>query len=454
MNPYIFREYDIRGIADKDFNEEDITHLGKAYGTYLKRKGGKRVSVGGDIRISTPKYKSALINGIISTGVDVIDIGIVPTPVSYFSMFHLPIDGGAMVTASHNPGEYNGFKLGVGKTTIYGHEIQNVKKMVEKKDFIKETGGRVTKYEIIPDYMKMVKEKIKLNRKLKVVVDAGNGCGALFAHELIKEIGCNVTELYCEPDGNFPNHHPDPVVEENLVDLIKKVKELKADCGIAYDGDADRLGVIDEKGNIIWGDKLLILFSRDVIKKRGSGTKVIFEVKCSQALVEDIKNSGGEPIMWKTGHSLIKEKMKETGAVLAGEMSGHLFFADEYFGYDDAIYSSTRLLEILARSDKPLSQLLIDVPIYFATPEIRVECKNDEEKFEVMSKANEYFKSKYQTINIDGVRILFEDGWGLVRASNTQPAIVLRFEAKTKDGLEKIKNTVTTKLKEFGNIKI
>jgi len=450
INPQIFREYDIRGIVGKDLTAEIAKLLGKSFGTYVISKGGNKVSVGRDNRLSSPKFKSALIGGILSTGCDVIDIGLVPTPVMYFSLFNLDIDGGIIVTGSHNPPNFNGFKIALGKSTIYGDEIKKLGKIIDEDRFLIGE-GTLFHQNIVNDYIKCIKNRINLKKKLKVVIDAGSGTAGLIAPKLLNEIGCEVIELYCEPDGTYPYHHPDPTVVEFVQDLIKKVKEEKADLGIAYDGDADRIGVIDDKGNIIWGDHLLILFSRDILKKRKE--KIIFEVKCSQALVDEIEKAGGEPIMWKTGHSLIKDKMIEEKAVLAGEMSGHLFFADNYYGYDDAIFASCRLVELVSKSDKTISEMLSDVTEYFSTPEIRVDCP-DEKKFEIVDNIKNYFKRNYKTIDVDGVRILFEYDWGLIRASNTQPALVLRFEGKTKESLKKIKNKVFRKLEEYPSLSI
>ncbi len=452
INPFIFREYDVRGVVDKDLTDDVVRLLGKAFGTYLQRQGGKKVSVGGDVRLSTERFRQVLIEGLTSTGVDVIDIGIVPTPVQYFSLFKLNVDGGVMITGSHNPPEFNGFKMAVGQSTIYGKEIQKLREIIEADEFL--TGsGQVETVDLIPEYISDIKNRIHLKGAVKAVIDCGNGAGSLVAEKLMRELGVDAFFLYCEPDGTFPNHHPDPTVEAYIQDLREQVLKLNADLGVAYDGDADRIGVIDDKGNIVWGDRLLILFARDVLKEK-KGQKIIFEVKCSQALPEAIEAAGGEPIMWKTGHSLLKKKMKETGATIAGEMSGHLFFADRYYGYDDAIYASARLMELISNSGKKISELLADVPQYYSTPEMRVECPSDEEKFKIAQKAAEYFKANYEVIDVDGVRILFGDGWGLVRASNTQPVLVLRFEAKTPERLEEIKNLVINKLKEFGDIKI
>lgn len=452
VNPYIFREYDVRGVVGEDLTDEIVEMIGKAFGSYLQRMGGKKVTVGGDVRLSTERFKASLINGLISTGVDVVDIGIVPTPVQYFSLFKLTVDGGVMITGSHNPPEFNGFKMSVGQESIYGEEIQKLREIIEAKKFL--TGsGQLEKKDIIPEYINDISSRLEIPKKIKVVFDCGNGAASLVAEKLMHKLDVDAYFMYCEPDGTFPNHHPDPTVEEYLTDLREQVLELKADIGVAYDGDADRIGVIDDKGNIIWGDRLLILFSRNVLKQK-KGQKIIFEVKCSQALPEAIEAAGGEPIMWKTGHSLLKKKMKETGAIIGGEMSGHLFFADRYHGYDDAIYASARLIELLAHEDRKISELLSDIPQYYSTPEMRIEIASDEEKFKIAKQAAEFFKKNYEVLDVDGVRIMFGDGWGLVRASNTQPVLVLRFEAKTQKRLEEIKNLVLHKLKEFGNIKI
>ena len=452
MNRHIFREYDIRGVVDQDLNDEVVELLGRGFGTYLRQNNARRITVGGDVRLSTERFRSALINGLRASDIDVIDIGIVPTPVQYFSMFRLPVAGGVMITGSHNPPDYNGFKLSLNQAPIYGTEIQKIYEIIAGGDF-SEGNGKLEKQDITDEYIRYIKENIHIERPLKVVLDSGNGAAALVAHRLFRELGMETIDLFDQPDGTFPNHHPDPTVPAYITELIDTVRSEQADVGIGYDGDADRIGIIDEKGDIIWGDRLLIIFARDVIQ-RHPGAKVIFEVKCSQALPEMIRKFGGEPIMWKTGHSLLKKKMKETGAPLAGEMSGHLFFADRYFGYDDAIYASARMVELLSRTDQKVSELLADVPVYYATPEIRAETKSDEEKFRIAEQAKSYFSQKYEVVDIDGVRILFGDGWGLVRASNTQPVLVLRFEARSPERLSELKNLVIEKLNTFGEIKI
>ena len=436
----IFREYDIRGLVAYELTDEPVLGFAKAFGTYARRLNCKKIAVGRDVRLSADHFLALVTEGLLSTGCDVVDIGVVPTPLLYFSLFQLPVDGGVMITASHNPSEYNGFKLCIGRETIYGKEIQKIREMIEPEDFI--TGkGKVTVVEdIIGRYAEFVRKNIHLHSTVKCVIDAGNGTASLVAPDLIRSLGCEVSEFYCTPDGNFPNHHPDPTIEENLIDLIETVRKERAQVGLAFDGDSDRLGVVDENGNILWGDQLLFIFARDVLKRRSKGT-IIYEVKCSKTLEEEIRKLGGNPIMWKAGHSLIKGKMKETGAVLAGEMSGHLFFADEYFGYDDAIYAAARLLRIISETEIPLSQFLKDVPKTYTTPEIRVDCP-DESKFGVVEAVKKHYEGKQPLVDVDGVRISFEGGWGLVRGSNTQPSLVLRFEADTPERLKEIRDEV------------
>ncbi|MCK5075210.1 MAG: phosphomannomutase/phosphoglucomutase [Calditrichia bacterium] len=451
INPFIFREYDIRGIVDDDLTEDVAMLIGKGFGTFVKNHNGKKVSIGGDIRNHTERLRKALMAGITSTGIDVVNLGLTPTPVQYFSLHKLNVDGGIQITGSHNPPDFNGFKLSLGKASVFGPQIQEIKEIIEKDEFAVGEGS-IEEVNLLPDYIDYIASSVKIKRKVKVVTDCGNGAAGLVAPELLKKMGVDLIELYSEPDGNFPNHHPDPTVVEYIQDLIAKVKEAGAEFGVGYDGDADRIGVVDNEGNIVWGDKLMILFSRDLLQ-REPGSTIIYEVKCSQALQEEIEKAGGKPLMWKTGHSNLKDKMKKTGALLAGEMSGHLFFGENYFGYDDAVYASVRLIELLSRSEKSLSEMLADIPQYYATPEIRMECVSDEEKFNIAKKTADYFKENYDVIDIDGVRILFRDGWGLVRPSNTQPVIVVRFEARTPERMEEIKTLVMNKLSEFGEIK-
>lgn len=449
LNENMFRMYDIRGVWEDDLTVESAELIGKAFGTYVRQKGIKDVLVGRDNRLSSRPIRDALIKGLTSTGCDVLDVGVLTTPAFYYSNVLYNYQAGMMITASHNPPQFNGFKVMVGPSTIYGDELKKLYYIAEKGEFEKGTGNVKYAYPI-NSYINMIKEKVKLgDRKLKVVVDCGNGTGSYFYPDVIYNLGCEVYPLYCESDPTFPNHFPDPVKEENLKDLIEEVKRVKADLGIAFDGDGDRIGVVDDKGNIIWGDMLMILYWREIMKKH-PGADAIVEVKCSQALVEEIERLGGKPIFFKTGHSLIKAKMKELGAVFTGEMSGHMFFADEYYGFDDAAYAAARLLRILSNTDKSLSELLADVPKYPATPEIRLEC-DDEKKFDVVKGVTEYFKEKgYDIIDVDGARVLFDEGWGLVRASNTGPELIVRCEAKTKEKLEEIKKELSEALAKFG----
>ncbi len=433
----IFREYDIRGIYGKDLTETIAEGIGKAFGTVIRRAGGKTISLGYDVRLSTPAMKAALLRGLCATGINIIDIGECPTPVLYFSLYQLPVDGGVMITASHNPGEYNGFKVCKGKNTLFGDDIQQIKTMIDKHDFeISGQSGEVTvENNFLPVYSDYFFDQFGKMKNKKVVIDCGNGAAALNAPQIFERLGCEVIPLFCEADGSFPNHHPDPTVPKNLEDLIATVKKEHADLGIAFDGDGDRIGAVDENGSIIWGDRLTLLFASDILKTH-PGATIISEVKASQILYDEIARLGGKGVMWKTGHSLIKSKMKETGALLAGEMSGHIFFADRYFGYDDATYAGCRLIEILIKGEKPLSSYFKDLPKSYVTPEIRVDCPDDQ-KFEIAEKCRVFFSKHFKTIDIDGVRILFPDGWGLIRASNTQAALVLRFEASTPERLAK-----------------
>ena len=448
MNPSIFREYDIRGLAEKEFDKEFALLLGKVHGTMIGEAGGSRVSVGRDCRATSDQYAEAVIAGLISTGVRVIDIGVCPTPLLYFSLFHLNTDGGIEVTASHNPSDYNGFKLCLGKDTLYGEQIQEIRVRMEQNRFIEKPGGKSEHYEIVPPYQQhLLNDVPRLKRSLKVVVDAGSGVGGPVAPPIFRHLGCTVWEIACTPDGSFPIHHPDPTVPENLRALIDKVRCEGADLGIAYDGDADRIGAVDEQGNIVWGDELLVIFARDILQRNPHAT-IISEVKCSQRLFDDIVVHGGVPIMWKAGHSLLKAKLKETDALLAGELSGHMFFKERYFGYDDAIYASLRLLEIISNSGEPFSALFADLPRTVSTPEIRIDCPDDR-KFIIAERAQEYFRKHYDTIEIDGVRVQFPEGWGLIRASNTQPALVLRFEAQSAEKLTEYRALVESKLKEL-----
>ena len=439
MDAKTFREYDIRGIVGTQITEADVTQLGRAFGTYLVRQGKNRITMGRDVRPSSGQFREALLEGMLDTGLHVIDLGICPTPVLYFSIRHLNAEGGIMITASHNPPEYNGFKICNGPDTIFGPEIQRLSQIMEGGDFVRGHGS-LDSYDIVTPYSKHILNHVNLERPLRIGVDGANAVGGPVAVPLFRELGCEVHDLYCEPDSTFPNHEPDPTVLENLQDLIALVKREKLDVGVSYDGDGDRIGVVDNQGEVVFGDRLMIIFAREILSRR-PGTTFISEVKCSKTLYEDIEKRGGKAIMWKTGHSLIKKKMKEVGAALAGDLSGHMFFADRYLGFDDAIYASCRLLEILAKSGKTIAELLEGVPATVVTPEIRVNCP-DEVKFSLVEKVKEYFRQKYPIIDVDGVRVLFDHGWGLVRASNTQPALVLRFEAETEEQLEEYRQTV------------
>jgi len=448
VNPNIFREYDIRGRVPEELNRETAYRLGQCFAAYYQSFGAKRISLGRDCRLSSPELRQGVMEGMMDAGIHVIDVGMVPTPLLYFSLHHSDVDGGIQITGSHNPPEYNGFKVCLGKATIYGEEIQKLRRIGESGSFPKGKGSVETK-EVIQPYGEEILKRIRCGQVArKVVLDAGNGMAGLVAPELYGRMGIEVEKLFCEPDGRFPNHHPDPTLPENLKHLIQKVSDTSADLGIAFDGDADRIGVVDRKGKIIWGDQLMIIFSRDLLK-RHPGAKIIGEVKCSQVLYDDIRKNGGVPIMWKAGHSLIKGKMKEEGALLAGEMSGHLFFAERYFGYDDAIYAGARLLEILTTENKELEELLAGVPTLVSTPEIRLDCPDDQ-KFQIVADLVLEFKREYQVIDVDGARVVFKGGWGLIRASNTQPVLVLRFEAEDQKTLQEIQKIFMDKLAKKG----
>ncbi len=454
MNPRVFREYDIRGNAESDFPDDFVTELGRAMGAYLADAGARRITLGRDCRLSSPRIHTAIKRELLASGLDVIDVGIVHTPALYFSVFHLKVEGGVMITASHNPGEDNGFKIVSGKTTIYGAEIQKLRQRVERRDFRSGVApGRATDHDILKDYVEYIANNIQLGpRRFKIVVDGGNGTGGLAAIPILRKLGLQAEAIYCEPDGRFPNHHPDPTVPANLADLIARVEATGAEVGIALDGDADRIGAVDGQGRIIWGDQLVMLFAREILKKQ-PGATFVSEVKCSQALFDDIQAHGGHAIMWKVGHSLIKAKMKEEKAVLAGEMSGHMFFADRWFGFDDAVYAGLRLVEQLTHSPKTLAELYDTLPVLYNTPEIRMPCPDDS-KFEVVRRAVAWFGERYPVVDIDGVRMMFQEdghtvGWGLVRASNTGPVLVLRFEANRQSRLDEIQALVEGRIAQI-----
>lgn len=428
LKPTIFREYDIRGVADAELLDADIEVLGQAFGTYLQRHAGKKVTLGRDIRLSSPRLGQAVRRGLVQSGCEVIDIGVAPTPVLYYSVFREKADGGVMITGSHNPPEFNGFKTVCGSSTIHGAAIQELRRMIETGDLAR-GAGTATTADVVTPYVAEVSSQFHFPRRIKVVVDAGNGCGGPVMRRLLENLNVDATEMFFEMDGRFPNHHPDPTVPENLEALIAQVRATGAAFGIAFDGDTDRIGAVDEQGTVIYGDQLMIIYAREILTRK-PGATFIGEVKCSQAMYDDLAARGGNPIMWKTGHSLIKAKMKESGAELAGEMSGHMFFADRYYGFDDALYAACRLMEIVACSGRPLSAQLADLPKTVTTPEIRFDCP-DELKFAVVQRATEELKARHQIVDVDGVRVLFPRGWGLVRASNTQPVLVMRFEAAT-----------------------
>ena len=446
INPTIFREYDIRGMADKDLTDDVVELLGKAYGTFIN---GGNIVIGRDNRLSSNRIRNALVRGLLSTGCTITDIGLTISPAYYYTIAKYNYDGGMMITASHNPSEFNGFKVNKGWTTIYGEDIQKLRKIIELGKFLKGE-GKIIQKDTKDEYINEVASKIKLKKKFTVVVDCGNGTCSLFAPKVLAKLGCDVIPLFCESDGTFPNHLPDPV--KYVDDMIKAVKEHKAGLGLGFDGDCDRIGAVDDKGNVIWGDMMLILFFRELLEKH-PGAKCIIEVKCSQALVDDVKAHGGVPILYKTGHSLIKAKMLEENALLTGEMSGHMFFKDEYYGYDDALYAAGRLLRILSLTDKKFSEMFDDAPKYYSTPELRPYCP-DEKKFDIVKKIVEDFKKQYEVIDVDGARVVFKDGWGLVRSSNTQPALIVRCEGKTPKALERIKKIIFGKLKEFPEVKL
>ncbi len=447
MNTNIFREYDIRGIVGEQLTDETVAILGKAIGTFFNQNGAKRIAIGYDARKSSPTFCRLLTEGFNQTGCDAVLIGMVPTPVLYHTVFTKPVDGGVMITGSHNPPDHNGFKICLGKSTLFGSQIQEIKEIALSGVF-SSGDGSVHTIEVLDDYIADIVSKIDLgSRKLKAVIDGGNGMGGVTGVPVYEQLGIDLIKLFTEPDSDFPNHHPDPTVTENLQDTIRAVRESGADTGIAFDGDGDRIGVVDENGRIIWGDELMVLLSRTILIDR-PGSTIIAEVKCSQNLFDDIKKHGGVPIMWKAGHSLIKAKMKETNAVLAGEMSGHIFFADRFYGFDDATYAGARVLEILSKTDKKLSELLGDLPETFSTPELRVDC-SDDTKFDVVARVADHFAKTNEVITIDGARIIFEHGWGLVRASNTQAILVLRFEADSDEHLAEIRSLVEAKVKEL-----
>jgi len=450
ISPVIFREYDIRGVADSDLSNPVVEAVGKAFGTWLRRRGVGKISVGGDVRLSTARIERAAVRGLTWAGIDVVRLGTVTTPMLYWSIPGLSLGGGVMITGSHNPKDMNGLKLACGTSTLYGDEIREILRMILDDDLQKGPAeGRVETADISGRYLEMLQSKISLGpRKLKVVADCGNGTAGLHVWPFLESIGCAVVSLFDKPDGTFPNHHPDPQKRENLLSLMEAVVREKADLGIAFDGDADRLGVVDERGEMIWGDILMALFWEEILPKH-PGAEAIVEVKCSQSLVDEIRRLGGKPLFWKSGHSLIKAKMKEIGAVFAGEVSGHMFFADEFFGFDDSFYAAGRLLRLLSHSPEPLSALVASLPRYFSTAETRFPCPDDR-KFAVVERVKEEALRDFDAVTVDGVRIIYPTGWGLLRASNTQPILVARAEGKTPEDLERNAKDLQARIERAG----
>lgn len=451
FNARVFREYDIRGKAETDLHDDFVYALGRAYGTYIRRGGGRTVAVGRDCRVSGPRLFAAFSGGIRAAGLNVVDLGVVPTPVLYYALYspELTVDGGVCITGSHNPGDENGFKMCVGRGSLYGAEIQKLRHMIEAGDF--DAGeGTLVAHDLLPGYLADLKGRLRPGRKLKVVIDAGNGMGGMTGGTVYRALGHEVIELFCDLDGSFPNHHPDPTVEANLVHLKRAVAEHGADVGIAFDGDADRVGAVDARGRVVWGDQLLTFFGRSLLAERPAAEiKIVCEVKCSEVVKSDLGARGIAVEMYKVGHSLIKTRMKETGAILAGEMSGHIFFADRFFGFDDAVYGGARLLEILSHGEETLADMLDTLPPSVTTPELRLHCA-DELKFDVVAKAAAHFRDRYPVNEIDGVRITFPQGWGLLRPSNTGPVLVMRFEAATAEVLQAYRDEVEALLRGLG----
>ena len=448
IKPEVFRQYDIRGIVGEDIDEESFYLIGKGFGTYLHQKGLSSLVLGGDARLTTPSLKEAFARGALETGCTVIDLGMVATPVLYFSIWKLKTDGGAMITASHNPSNYNGCKLNLGLDSVYADELQKVLHIIQKGEFASGSGTYTINTSVNDDYKDYIISGITLERPVKVVIDAGNGVGGLYLPEILENLGCEVIKMYCESDGSFPNHHPDPTIEKNMQDLSKKVVSEGYELGIGLDGDADRIGVVDEKGKLLFGDQILNILARDYLR-HNPGKSVIVDVKCSKNLYDDIIKYGGVPIMYKTGHANIKMKMKELGVEFAGEMSGHIFLADRYLGYDDAIYVSCRFIEVVSKTDAPVSTFLADQPKMYNTPELHIAC-SDDRKFEVVAKVCDELKAEgYDVLDIDGARVNFPDGWGLVRASNTTPVLVTRFEAVTEERMKEIQQLIESKIYKY-----
>jgi len=446
VKPTVFREYDIRGLADRDLASDGVETLGRAIGTYVGRERGRRLNVARDCRLSSDRLHAAIVRGLLAAGCDVTDLGVVPTPLLYYASFHLEADGGVMITGSHNPPDYNGFKVMCGRSTIHGDQIQQLRRLIESGDLAGGGPGTVRHYDIATPYVEEITRQFSLGRRVKVVLDTGNGTAGPVLHRLLERVNCEPLELFFEMDGRFPNHHPDPTVPKNLEALVARVLESGAELGIAIDGDGDRIGAVDGRGGVVWGDQLLAVFGREILTRK-PGATFISEVKASQVMYDYLTRHGGRAVMWKTGHSLIKAKMQEEKAELAGEMSGHMFFADRYYGYDDALYSALRLIELVDRSGGPLSGLTAELPKTVTTPEIRVDCP-DEEKFSLVERVKERFRQTHRIIDVDGVRVLFDEGWGLVRASNTQPVLVLRFEASRGELLDQYRKEVEAAIEQ------
>ena len=451
LKEHIFRQYDVRGIVGEDLDAGVARAVGSAYGSELRARTGRAsplVVVGEDNRPSSPALRAGVAAGLASSGCEVIELGTVPTPVAYFAEHFCAADGAVQITGSHNPPEYNGIKMTMGGASLHGDAIRGLLGRIRAGD-LASGGGRIEERDVLPAYLADVAGRFRLARPVKAVVDCGNGTGSVVAVELLEAVGADVVPLYCESDGTFPNHHPDPTVDENVQDMVAAVRAQGAELGIGFDGDADRIGVVDDRGAMVRGDVLLLLFGLDLLRRRGPGETLVFDVKCSQVLPEEFGRAGGAPVMWKTGHSLIKEKMRETGALIAGELSGHICFADEYLGFDDALYAACRLLEMVAVSAEPLSATIAALPPYASTPELRIEVP-EAEKFDLVERAVAHFSARREVVAVDGVRVLFGDGWGLVRASNTQPVIVARYEAKTEERLAEIREEMDGWLREQG----
>jgi phosphomannomutase / phosphoglucomutase len=454
INPHIFRQYDIRGVVGRDIEAPLARRLGHAFGTLLiRRRGGEagmRVALGKDNRLTSDALAAALREGLMEAGLHVVDVGTVPTPALYFAGAVLETDAAIQVTGSHNPPEYNGFKMSIGGRPFFGDSIQELRELMESDDLV--TGsGSFEEHEILPTYIREISGRFRVERPLRVVVDCGNGTGSVVAVELLEALGeqVEIIPIFCDSDGTFPNHHPDPVVDENLEDLIAKVRETKADLGVAFDGDADRIGAVDDRGNIVRGDTLLLLFGLDLVERHGPGQKLVFDVKCSQALPEVFEAAGGIPIMSRTGHSLIKERMKQEGSLLSGELSGHIMFAEDYYGFDDALYAACLLISIVSRSNRSLSERLADFPQFVSTAEIRYPA-TEETKWETVNAAVNHFSRDHEVIDVDGARVLFGDGWGLIRSSNTEPVLTARYEARTQERLDEIQQIMEHWLKDQG----